>query len=224
MAHKAKPEAPALRKTSAAAPAKPAPAKAAAQVAAKAPPAPAEPFWTKPLEELNRTEWEALCDGCGRCCLVKLEDEDDGTIYHTDIACRLFDGASCQCADYKNRRKTVPDCVRLSLKNVRTIRWLPPTCAYKLRAEGKALQWWHYLVSGSRETVHTAGISCKGRVGAKEDDMPFDEYATRLVEWPGEFPKPKKPKVEAPKAKTPVTSVAGTKSPTTARKKSASPK
>ena len=157
---------------------------------------PSGDFWRKPLEELSKAEWEALCDGCGRCCLVKLEDEDNGKIYHTDIACKLFDPATCQCKDYPNRRKTVPDCVSLSKANVRKIAWLPPTCAYRLRAEGRDLEWWHYLVSGSRQTVHTAGISCKGRVGAFEDDLPFEDYPQRIVRWPGNFPKGKRRKPE----------------------------
>jgi uncharacterized cysteine cluster protein YcgN (CxxCxxCC family) len=157
---------------------------------------PSGDFWRKPLEELSKAEWEALCDGCGRCCLVKLEDEDNGRIYHTDIACKLFDPATCQCKDYPNRRKTVPDCVSLSKTNVRKIAWLPPTCAYRLRAEGRDLEWWHYLVSGSRQTVHTAGISCKGRVGAFEDDLPFEDYPQRIVRWPGNFPKGKGRKPE----------------------------
>lgn len=152
-------------------------------------PASDTPFWKKPLEELNKAEWESLCDGCGRCCLVKLEEEDTGKIFHTDIACKLFDSGTCQCVDYKNRRKLVPDCVTLNLKNVRTIPWLPPTCAYKLRAEGRDLEWWHHLISGSRETVHTAGISARGRVGAHEDDLPFDDYPSRIVRWPGLAPK-----------------------------------
>lgn len=152
---------------------------------------PAAPFWRKPLADLTKTEWEALCDGCGRCCLAKLEDEDTGRIYHTDIACDLFDAASCRCSNYKNRHDHVPDCVTLTKRNVPKIAWLPPTCAYRLRAEGKDLPWWHYLVSGSRNTVHTAGISARGRTGPKESDVALDDYPSRIVRWPGNAPKGK---------------------------------
>ena len=149
------------------------------------------PFWTKPLAELTKPQWEALCDGCGRCCLVKLEDEDTGKIYFTDISCKLLNSDSCQCGDYKNRKKLVPDCLSLTRANVLNIPWLPPTCAYKLRAEGRDLEWWHYLVSGSRNTVHTAGISVRGRVSTSEDHIALDDYPSRIVRWPGNAPKGK---------------------------------
>lgn len=148
-----------------------------------------EPFWKKPLEAMSRTEWEALCDGCGRCCLVKLEDEDTGDIHFTNVACRLLDQRSCRCGDYPGRKKKVPDCVKLTPRRVNEIPWLPPTCAYRLVAEGKDLYWWHYLVSGSRETVHQAGVSVRGRVAAGEDDVPFAEVLDYIVEWPGKIPK-----------------------------------
>ncbi len=151
--------------------------------------APDTPFWKKPLEKLTKAEWEALCDGCGRCCLVKLEEEDTGRIHYTDIACKLFDAAACQCSDYKNRKKLVPDCVSLTLSRVNTLKWLPPTCAYKLRAEGRDLAWWHYLVSGSRQTVHSAGISVRGRVGILEGELDEDDYPARIVKWPGNAPR-----------------------------------
>jgi uncharacterized protein len=150
---------------------------------------PADPFWRKPLEEMTRSQWESLCDGCGRCCLVKLEDEDTGDIHFTSIACRLLDAGSCRCADYPRRKAKVPDCVKLTPKRVREISWLPPTCAYRLVAEGKDLYWWHHLVSGSRDTVHTARISVRGRVAAGEDDVPFAEVLDYIVEWPGKIPK-----------------------------------
>lgn len=143
------------------------------------------PFWKKPLDSLTKTEWEALCDGCGRCCLVKLEDEDNGDIHYTNIVCRLFDGASCRCRDYANRSRLVPDCVILSRENVREIGWLPPTCAYRLRGEGKDLEWWHPLVSGSPDTVHEAGISVRGRAGPSEDEVALEDYPEHIVPWPG---------------------------------------
>lgn len=131
-----------------------------------------DPFWkTKSLEALNPREWEALCDGCGKCCLAKLEDEDTGEIHWTSVGCKLFDESSCTCSDYAHRQKLVHDCVRLTPKNVRTIKWLPQTCAYRLIAEGRDLYWWHHLVSGSRQTVHEAGISVRGRITALETEL-----------------------------------------------------
>ncbi len=119
-------------------------------------------FWEQPLETLDRAQWEALCDGCGKCCLHKVEDEDTGRIYATNVACRLLDRETARCSDYRHRRALVPDCLRLTPAKMRTISWLPETCAYKLRAEGKPLAQWHYLVCGDREAVHRAGISVRG--------------------------------------------------------------
>jgi uncharacterized cysteine cluster protein YcgN (CxxCxxCC family) len=119
-------------------------------------------FWELPVESLDRAEWEALCDGCGKCCLHKLEDDETGLLHATNVACRLLDRTSCRCSNYKLRRVFVPDCVRLDMKGLREIDWLPSTCAYRLRGEGKPLPDWHYLVSGSRETVHEAGMSVRG--------------------------------------------------------------
>lgn len=150
-----------------------------------------QPFWRTPLADLSKSQWEALCDGCGRCCLVKLEDEDTGKIHYTDITCDLFDGQACACVDYTNRQQRVPDCVSLTKRNVSKIAWLPPTCAYRLRAEGRDLFWWHYLVSGSRNTVHSAGISVRGRTGPKEHDIALDDYPSRIVRWPGNAPRGK---------------------------------
>jgi hypothetical protein len=120
------------------------------------------PFWEKPLARLDRGEWEALCDGCGRCCLHKLEDDDTGELYPTNVACRLLDRRDGRCTDYKNRRKHVVDCVVLNRRTIEEIDWLPDSCAYRLRAAGKPLPEWHYLISGDRETVHTAGQSTRG--------------------------------------------------------------
>ena len=141
-----------------------------------------EPFWRrKSLEEMTSTEWESLCDGCGRCCVLKLEDEETGALDYTDIACRLLDLGTCRCSDYANRRAKVPDCVDLTAEAVRTLRWLPPTCAYKLIAEGEELAWWHPLVSGDPETVHEAGISVRGRVVAEQSGVDPED---RIVDWP----------------------------------------
>ena len=146
-----------------------------------------EPYWkTKSLAEMSDLEWEALCDGCGLCCLNKLEDWDSGDVVFTSVACTLLDGDSCRCKDYENRKATVPDCIRLTPQKVRSISWLPQTCAYRLVAEGRDLYWWHHLVSGSRETVHEAGISVRGRVTASEDDLaePEDYFDHMLEEEP----------------------------------------
>ena len=113
---------------------------------------------------MNTAEWESLCDGCGKCCLSKLEDEDSGEIHWTSVACRLFDSGACKCRDYPNRPKKVDDCVQLTPENVGTISWLPETCGYRLVHEGRELYDWHPLVSGSPETVHEAGVSVRGKL------------------------------------------------------------
>jgi uncharacterized cysteine cluster protein YcgN (CxxCxxCC family) len=119
-------------------------------------------FWEKPLDALNRQEWEKLCDGCGKCCLHKLEDSDTGEIHATEVACKLLDTHSARCTNYRGRRAFVPDCIRLTANNVARMTWLPKTCAYRLRAEGKPLFDWHPLISGDPESVHRAGMSVRG--------------------------------------------------------------
>ena len=126
-------------------------------------------FWEKPLGELTREEWEALCDGCGKCCLHKVEEELTGEIFGTNVACKLLDRHSCRCTNYANRKTFVPDCVRLTPDKAATLPWLPSTCAYRLRAEGKPLYPWHYLISGDRETVHEAGMSVRGWTVSEND-------------------------------------------------------
>jgi uncharacterized cysteine cluster protein YcgN (CxxCxxCC family) len=137
-------------------------------------------FWELPLEALNRAEWEALCDGCGRCCLHKLEDEDTGEIVETNIACRLLDHGTARCTDYKHRKAFVPDCLRLTPKLVSQVKWLPETCAYKRRADGLPLPSWHYLLTGSQEAMIRAGVSVIGRVVAEDDAGPLEHH---IVEW-----------------------------------------
>lgn len=121
-----------------------------------------KPFWEKPLSTLDRGEWEALCDGCGRCCVHKLEDDETGELYPTNVACRLLDRRNGRCSDYADRKSKVVDCVVLDRDKLDSLDWLPATCAYRLRAAGEPLPDWHYLVSGSRETVHEAGQSTRG--------------------------------------------------------------
>lgn len=147
-----------------------------------------KPFWReKPLAAMNSQEWESLCDGCGRCCLNKLEDWDSGEIAWTNVGCQLLDGHACRCRDYENRQATVPDCVALDAAKVRELTWLPPTCAYRLVGEGRDLYWWHHLVSGDRETVHDAGISVRDRT-VSEVGMELEDYEEYVTEWPGENP------------------------------------
>lgn len=150
------------------------------------------PFWTsKTLAEMNEAEWESLCDGCGRCCLIKMEDEDTGQYYFTDVACRLFDETTCRCRDYPNRDREVPDCVRLTPDNAGSFGWMPPSCAYRLLAEGKSLPDWHPLVSGRAESVREAGASVVGRVHAREDELSLPELVDRIRAWPGRWPRKK---------------------------------
>ena len=144
------------------------------------------PYWkAKTLEELSTSEWEGLCDGCARCCLNKLEDWDTGEIAWTNVACQLLDNQSCNCGHYEKRHELVPDCVALTPEAVRTLTWLPPSCAYRLVAEGRDLYWWHHLVSGDRDTVHQAGVSVRGRT-VSEEGIALEDYEDHLVEWPGE--------------------------------------
>jgi uncharacterized cysteine cluster protein YcgN (CxxCxxCC family) len=146
------------------------------------------PFWRRlSLAEMSGEQWESLCDGCGRCCLNKLEDGDTGEIFWTEIACRLLDGESCRCRDYPNRQLRVHDCIALTPENVPGLSWLPPTCGYRLVEEKRDLYWWHPLVSGDPETVHLAGISVRGRTES-EVGVPAEKLEEHVVAWPGEDP------------------------------------
>ena len=148
------------------------------------------PFWrAKRMSEMTQAEWESLCDGCGRCCLNKLIDEDTHQTVFTDVGCRLLDAKTCRCSDYARRQQRVKDCIRLTWRNIKRLTWLPPTCGYRLVAEGRDLAWWHPLVSGDPETVHTAGISVRGRVTASEKDVPDNKLEEYIVSWPGKWPK-----------------------------------
>jgi uncharacterized cysteine cluster protein YcgN (CxxCxxCC family) len=135
-------------------------------------------FWqTKSLQEMTREEWESLCDGCGRCCLRKLENKKTGKIYYTTVSCYLLDTRRCRCVSYADRTRLVEDCTELTPAKIKRVRWLPETCAYRLLAQNKALCWWHPLVSGDPASVHAAGISVKDRVISEEYVHPEDlEY------------------------------------------------
>jgi uncharacterized cysteine cluster protein YcgN (CxxCxxCC family) len=149
----------------------------------------AAPFWkTKTLAAMSRAEWESLCDGCGRCCLHKLRDAETDELAWTEVACRLLDTHSCQCSDYDHRKAFVPDCVKLTARKVAAIDWLPPSCAYRLVAEGRDLYWWHPLVSGRADTVHEAGVSVRDRVMTERNAGPLEGH---VVRWPGLLPKPR---------------------------------
>ncbi len=157
-----------------------------------------DPFWRrKTLGAMSRPEWESLCDGCGRCCLHKLRDGETEELLWTHVACRLLDGQSCQCSDYANRRARVPDCVKLTPAKVAAIDWLPPTCAYRLIAEGRDLPWWHPLVSGDPETVHKAGVSVRGRTVAEREAGALEDH---VVPWPGRIPRSARPISSLPRS------------------------
>jgi uncharacterized cysteine cluster protein YcgN (CxxCxxCC family) len=140
-------------------------------------------FWeTKSLRELTGEEWEALCDRCGRCCLVKLEDEDTGSVHYTDVACRLLDVRSCCCTRYQDRTKLIEDCIDVRAEDPRALAWMPSTCAYRLVHEGKRLPDWHPLISGHADSVHRAGISVRDRC-VSETEVGADDLRDRLIEW-----------------------------------------
>lgn len=139
-------------------------------------------FWeNKNLADLSSQEWEALCDRCGICCLYKIEDEDSGKIYLTNVACRFLDEMTCTCKLYENRKKAMPTCIKLTPENIVDLEWLPDTCAYRLILEGKALPEWHHLISGDPNSVHSAGISVRGKVVA-EISINMDNLEDYVVE------------------------------------------
>ena len=140
-----------------------------------------DPFWkTIPLAEMTEEQWESLCDGCARCCLIKLEHPDDGEIVYTRVACQYLNLKTCQCSDYPNRSKLEPFCVQLTVERIRQFTWLPETCAYRLLAEGKDLAWWHPLVSGDPNSVHRAGISVRGKALSARN-IPEEQWEDYIV-------------------------------------------
>lgn len=139
-------------------------------------------FWKeKALADMSREEWESLCDGCGKCCLHKLEDEDTGEIHHTDVACRFLDKETLRCGKYMTRQRYVGNCVVMSAELLDQLPWMPSTCAYRLLFEGKDLYEWHPLVSGKLGSVQASGNSVKGRIVDERDAGDFEDH---LVEWP----------------------------------------
>jgi uncharacterized cysteine cluster protein YcgN (CxxCxxCC family) len=141
------------------------------------------PFWeTKRLDQMTSEEWESLCDRCGRCCLIRFEDEDTGEVIPTRVACRLFDADNCACSNYARRKRYVPDCIKLTPNNVEHLTWMPPSCAYRRLHEGRGLAAWHPLVSGDPESVHRAGVSVRGQVMSEtglvdvEDAVDYPAY------------------------------------------------
>jgi uncharacterized protein len=140
------------------------------------------PFWQrKRLDQMTKAEWESLCDGCGKCCLHKLEDEDTEEIFYTNVACKLLDLKTCQCANYAKRKTLVPDCIQLSPANIGNMGWMPKTCAYRLLDEGKDLPAWHPLRTGDPKSVHTAGISWRGKL-ISEVEVDIDNLEPFIVE------------------------------------------
>lgn len=140
------------------------------------------PFWeTKALDQMTPAEWESLCDGCGRCCLHKLRDEDDGALHYTNVACRLLDLKTCRCSDYADRHRKVQDCITLTPEMLATIDWLPPTCAYRLLRDGQPLPVWHPLLTGTRESVVAAGVSAARLCVSERHAGLLEDY---VVDWP----------------------------------------
>ena len=143
------------------------------------------PFWeTKSLRNMNPTEWESLCDGCGLCCLIRFEDEDTGEITPTRVACRLFDDQTCRCTNYAGRRTHVPDCIALTPGNIQSLKWMPLSCAYRRLHEGKPLPLWHPLITGDPESTHLAGVSVRGQTISEATlDDPDDALDFSAPEW-----------------------------------------
>ena len=146
------------------------------------------PWWeTTPLSKMSEDQWEQLCDGCAKCCLLKLEDEDTGEIAYTRLHCKLLDADTCRCSNYENRKQFVPDCVKLTPDKLSALKWMPKTCAYRLIHEGKPLEDWHPLISGEESSVHRSGNSIIGRTFSEETVFEDDQFDW-IVDWEGNEP------------------------------------
>jgi len=144
---------------------------------------PSEQFWKhKTLSEMTSDEWESLCDGCGKCCVLKLEDADTGHIYYTDVGCKLLDCDNSRCMDYAGRKAIVPDCVVLSPENLDTLSWMPMTCAYRLLNEGEDLPHWHPLITGDPDSPRKAGHSVAGQI-VPEAEVKERDMIDHIREW-----------------------------------------
>lgn len=142
-----------------------------------------KPFWQrKSLTDMTTEEWESLCDGCARCCLLKLEDEDSHNVYYTSVCCELLDLLSCRCTEYQQRSTLVPECVTLTPDNLHELDWMPSTCAYRLLKEGKPLPEWHPLVSGKADSAHDAAASIFS-YATPENEVEADDLPNYIVEW-----------------------------------------
>lgn len=142
-----------------------------------------KPFWeTKTLVEMTAKEWESLCDGCGLCCVIRFEDEETGEVIPTRVHCRLFDPLTCRCSDYANRKKTVPDCIKLTPHNIEALEWMPRSCAYRRLHEGKDLPLWHPLLTGDPDSTHKAGVSIR-RQTVSELTLTDPEDALDFAAW-----------------------------------------
>ncbi len=142
-----------------------------------------QPWWhTKSLAQMNDSEWESLCDGCAKCCLVKLEDADTEEIYYTNVSCQLLDTESCRCSNYAGRHEIVDDCIKLDRSNVNKLEWLPQSCSYRLIAAGQSLPDWHHLRTGDRKAMHSYGASLRGKV-TSELDVHDDDIEDHIIRW-----------------------------------------
>ena len=142
-----------------------------------------QPWWEAvSLADMNDTQWESLCDGCAKCCLVKLEDYDSADIYHTNVTCQLLDTESCRCSDYAGRHKVVDDCIKLDRTNINTLSWLPKSCSYRLIADGQPLPDWHHLRSGDAEMIHSYGASLRGKV-VSELEVREEDIEDYIIKW-----------------------------------------
>ena len=142
-----------------------------------------QPWWqTKSLDQMDDAQWEALCDGCAKCCLVKLEDADTEEIYYTNVSCQLLDTESCRCSDYEGRHKIVDDCIKLDRSNVNKLEWLPQSCSYRLIAAGQSLPDWHHVRTGDREAMHSYGASLRGKV-TSELEVHDDDIEDHIIKW-----------------------------------------